>query len=129
MRVAKAQVIFLLAGVLLGGLVGTAQYWFTLKHHYQELETFFRGETAGRQVVGISFFDYYGLGFFQYNQWKVVLRDPDGGDVIIYQNRPVFQEPKPYRPEIEIRGSEISIDDGINNLKVAVQPGGAVRKE
>ncbi len=126
---AKTTVICLLVGMVLGGLMVAAYDELTMRHHCREWETFFRGEVAGRQVLGISYFDYHGWGFMEYNKWKVVLRDPDGQDVVIYQNRPVFQEPLPHGPHIEIQGSEISIDDGINKLKVSVLPEGEVLKQ
>ena len=125
----KTTVICLLIGMVLGGLMVAAYYELTVRHRYRELETFFSGEVAGRRVLGISFFDHDGLGFMEYNKWKVVLRDSNDQDVIIYQNRPVFQESLPYLPEIKIQGLEISIDDGINRLKVSVRPDGEVLKQ
>lgn len=125
----KTTIICLLIGLVLGGLMAAAYDKLTMQHHYKELETFFRGEVAGKQVLGISYFDYHGLGFMEGNEWKVVLRDPYGADVIIYQNHPVFQESLPYQPEIKIQGLEISIDDGINKLKVSMVPDGAALKQ
>ncbi len=120
MTATKATKVLLLAGVFLAGFA--CCFWLKAAPHYEELETFFQGELAGRQVRGVSYFDYHGLGFFQYNRWKVVMEAADGSAVTLYQNQPVFQEPKPYQPEIEIKGSEIWIDDGKNKLRINVEP-------
>ena len=118
----KFYALWTLVGVLIGGLAVGVNDRLKYIHHYQELETFFRGTVAGREVLGISYFEYDGIGFMQWNQWKVVLRDQSDSRVTIYQNHPIVQEPIPHQPNIKIEGSDVSIDDGENKLKVHVEP-------
>ena len=109
--------VLFLSGIIMGGvLVGVLK----AKHHYREIEIFFRGRVAGKDVVGISYFDFHGLRFFESNQWKIELRDPYRESLIIYQSRPVFQESIPHQPKIEIKDRQILIGDGENNLTIEV---------
>ena len=119
----KTKALCIVGGMLVGGLlVGGFCFLQSLKieHHYRELETFFRGSVAGKEVLGISYFDYHGIGFMESNQWRIQLQDSNGQSIVVYQNRPTFQEAIPYQPEIKIEGEKILIDDGENNLTIAV---------
>jgi hypothetical protein len=72
----KQKFLIALAGAVFGGLlVGAFGYLQRLKteHHYREIETFFRGTVAGKEVLGISYFEYDGIGFMEWNQWKVLM--------------------------------------------------------
>lgn len=119
----RAKAVIVLASAIFGGLlVGAFWFFHSLKteYHYHEVETFFRGTVRGKEVLGISYFDYHGIGIMEGNQWKILLRDASGQDVTVYQNRPVFQERIPYQPKIEIKGTDIFIDDGENKFSVGV---------
>lgn len=119
----KTKALCVLLGAVLGGsLVGGYDYLLRLgvEHHYQELETFFRGRVGERDVLGISYFDYHGIGFLQGNDWKVVLQDENGRRIMIHQNQSSFQESIPHQPKIEIQGDDILIDDGEVKLRVTV---------
>lgn len=119
----KTKALCIALGAVLGGLIGAAfcvLQSLKSEHHYREIETFFRGNVAGKQVLGISYFDYHGVGFMESNQWKILLQDSNGQSIVIYQNRPIFQEGIPHQPHIEIKDTAILIDDGENKLKLEV---------
>ena len=119
----KTKALCIALGAVLGGLIGAAFCILqSLKraHHYREIETFFRGNVAGKEVLGISCLDYHGVGFMESNQWKVLLQGSNGQSIVIYQNRPTFQESIPHQPHIEIKDKAILIDDGENKLKLEV---------
>ena len=121
----RTKLLFILAGVILGGLlVGAYGYvrMLATRHHYSELETFFRGNVWGKEVLGIAYLDYHGLGFMERTQWKIELRDHQGQSIVIYQNRSVFQESTPHTPKIEIKDEQIWIDDGENKLMISSDP-------
>ncbi|RBP45802.1 hypothetical protein DES53_102184 [Roseimicrobium gellanilyticum] len=120
----RTRLLFTLLGTVIGGLaVGTVFVFYALatKHHYQELETFYRGNVAGHEVVGISYFDYHGVGFMESNKWKVQMRRADDQLVTLYQSRPLFQEALPHQPKIEVLDNVIHIDDGIVKLAITVE--------
>jgi hypothetical protein len=119
----KTKALYIALGSVLGGLIGAAfciAQSLKSAHHYREIETFFRGNVAGKEVLGISYLDYHGVGFMESNQWKILLQDSNGQSIVIYQNRPMFQEGIPHQPHIEIKDTAILIDDGENELKVEV---------
>ena len=119
----KAKARWVAVGIAFGGILGGVSCFLQYlrnAHHYREIETFFRGSVAGQEVLGISYFDYHGIGFMESNQWKILLQDANGQRVVIYQNRPVFQEGIPHQPHIEIKNTAILIDDGNNKLKLEV---------
>jgi hypothetical protein len=119
----KTKALCIALGAVLGGLIGAAfciLQSLKSEHHYREIETFFRGNVAGKEVLGISYFDYHGVGFMESNQWKILLQDSNGQSIVIYQNRPIFQEGIPHQPHIEIKDTAILIDDGENRLKLEV---------
>lgn len=121
----KMKVLFTLVGMLTGAVLAGgygALRLFNAKHHYREINTFFRGKVAGKEVLGISYFDYHGIGFMERNQWKILLKDRDARSIMIYQNRPIFQESIPHQPEIEIKDGKILINDGENHLTIEVRP-------
>lgn len=109
----------LVVGTLLGGLVIWGYTWGKWSPHYHEDDIFFRGMVGDREVLGIYYHEFQGLGFMDSGRWKVVLRGVDQQDVLLYQNRPVFQEPIPHQPEVKILdGNRVSIDDGEVKLSV-----------
>jgi hypothetical protein len=119
----RTKALCVALGTVFGGLIGAAFcILLSLKseHHYREIETFFRGNVAGKTVLGVSYFDYHGVGFMESNQWKILLQDSNGQSIVIYQNRPMFQEGIPHQPDVEIKDTAILIDDGENKLKLEV---------
>ena len=125
MSVAKASGSkWLVLGILLGGLLVGApccRQFILSRHHYEEVDTFFRGSVKGKQVLGITYREYDGIGFMEGERWKVLL-DNDGGDpMTIYQRRSCFQESVPHQPQVEIAGDFIQIDDGESKLRIQVQ--------
>jgi hypothetical protein len=112
----------LLSGAVMIGLL-YGLHLIRSKHHYRELETFFRGSVGETPVLGISFLDYDGWGFLETNQWKVVIEDEAGRRTTIYQKRPVFQESIPYQPKVTISDRKITINDGESKLDIEVTPG------
>jgi hypothetical protein len=119
----KAKLLFTLAGMIMGGLLVGAHFRLRLlgaQHHYREIATFFRGKVLDKEVVGIAYLDYHGLGIMERTQWKIELRDGHGQSLIIYQNRSLFTESVPHTPEIEINDAQIRIDDGENALTITV---------
>ena len=119
----KTKALCIVAGTLFGGLL-VGVFWFLhalkTEHHYRELETFFRSSVAGKEVLGISYFEYHGIGIMESNQWKIQLQNSNGQSIMVYQNRPIFQEAIPHQPKIEIKNEKIMIDDGENNLTITI---------
>jgi hypothetical protein len=120
----KTKLRFTLLGIVIGTfLVGVVfgLYAIATKHHYKELETFYRGNVAGHEVVGISYFDHHGFAFMEYAQWRVQMKRTDGQLVTLYQSSPMFQEALPHQPKIEIKDKVVHIDDGMVKLAITVE--------
>lgn len=115
------KVVWFLFGVLSIALP-IGWYWLKTGHHYSEYGTFFRGALGeGRQVVGIAFVEYDGIGFMELTKWKIQVLDRYGQRMTLYQKSSVFQEKTPHTPKVEISGNQIRIDDGEEQLVVSVQ--------
>lgn len=122
--ITKTRLRFTLLGTVIGNvIVGVVfvLYVIATKHHYRELETFYRGNVAGHEVVGISYMDYHGVGFMESNQWKVQVKRTDGQVVTLYQSKPVFQEALPHQPKIEVQDKVLHLDDGKVKLAITVE--------
>lgn len=125
MSTARSKLIWFLFGIVMGSLivgVPSAIRILGLKHHYQKLNTFFRGSVNDVDIEGVGYFDYFGFGFMEGEQWKVQLVNRRAGHspMIIYQNRYDFQESIPHQPTVKIVGDHVLIDDGEINLAVTV---------
>lgn len=117
-------IICFLSGIGLGGLLVGIPLGLRLlstQHHYFEHETFFKGQLGNREVRGITYFEYQGIGFLESGRWKVELLRPGNPDpTTIYTSASAFQEALPRQPTISITDSEIRIEDGEQILKVRV---------
>lgn len=97
-------------------------YWLKTGHHYSEHGTFFRGALGeDRQVVGIAFVEYDGIGIMELTKWKVQVLDRYGHRMTLYQKSSVFQEKTPHTPKVKIKGNQIHIDDGEEEFLFAIQ--------
>jgi hypothetical protein len=120
----KTKLRFTLLGMVIGSFLVSVifgLYAIATRHHYRELETFYRGNVAGHAVVGVSYFDYHGFGFMESNQWKVQMRRADGQLVTLYQSQHLFQEALPHQPKIEVQDKVVHIDDGMVKLAITVE--------
>lgn len=124
----KRHTVFGICGFITGALLGSLLSGIPLgalllksEHHYGELEVFFKGKLGNREVRGVSYFDYHGIGFMESNQWKVEILRPGNPDpTTIYHGRPVFQEALPRQPTVSIASNAIRIDDGEQVLTIQV---------
>jgi hypothetical protein len=116
-------IVCFLAGMLVMA-VPCGAYLLNKGHHYSELGSFFKGSVGDRQVVGVAFVEYDGLGMMELTQWKVELMNRSGQRVTLYRKSSVFQEKTPHQPTVKISGREIQIDDGEDKIAITVQEDG-----
>jgi hypothetical protein len=118
----RTQLALMILGMVLGGMLVGVLAWGNWFPHYWEDETFFRGKIGDKEVVGISYHEFHGLGFMDTGRWKVVLGNPGDAILTLYDRERLFQESIPHQPKVEIRdGNRVLIDDGEDKLSVTVE--------